>query len=70
MLKYKVGTLEAVMLILTIVIIHTILSLPRDILVITSSATILNLIYITAIALCIGYVIYRLLRNFPRFRYY
>ena len=70
MLKYKVGTLEAVMLILTIVIVHTILSLPRDILVITRSATILNLIYITAIALCIGYVIYRLLRNFPRFRYY
>ena len=70
MLKYKVGTLEAVMLILTIVIVHTILSLPRDILVITSSATILNLTYITAIALCIGYFIYRLLRNFPRSRYY
>lgn len=70
MSKYKVGTVEAVMLILTIVVIHTLLSLPRDILVVTGSATILNLVYITAIALCIAYLIYRLLRNFPRFRYY
>lgn len=65
MLKYKIGTVGAVMLMLTIVVAHTLLSLPRDILVVTGSATILNLIYITAIALCISYLIYRMLSNFP-----
>ena len=65
MLKYKIGTAGAVMLMLTIVVTHTLLSLPRDILVITGSATILNLIYITAIALCLAYLIYRMMHNFP-----
>ena len=70
MLKYKIGTIEAIMLILTIVVIHTLLSLPRDILAKTDSATILNLIYVTAIAICLAYFIFRLLQNFPRFRPY
>lgn len=65
MLKYKIGTVGAVMLMLTIVVAHTLLSLPRDILVVTGSATILNLIYITAITLCLAYLIYRMLSNFP-----
>lgn len=65
MLKSKIGTVEAVMLILTIVVTHTILSLPRNLLVVTKSATIINLIYISIIAIGLAYFIYRLLKNFP-----
>lgn len=65
MTSAKLNTTEAVMLILTIVVTHTILSLPRNILTITKSATIINLIYISIIAFVIGYFICRLLKNFP-----
>lgn len=60
----KINSLEAIMLILTIVVTHTILSLPRNILVFTKSATILNLIYVSILAILISYFIYRLLKNF------
>ena len=61
----KLNVLEAVMLILTIVVTHTILCLPRNILVLTKSATVINLIYISIIAILIGYFIYCLLKKFP-----
>jgi len=61
----KINVLEAIMLILTIVVTRTILSLPRNMLVLTKSATLLNLIYISIIAILISYFIYRLLSNFP-----
>lgn len=60
----KINTLEAITLILTIMVTHTISSLPRSILVFTKSSTIINLIYISIIAILIGYFIYRLLKNF------
>ncbi|MCI8273958.1 MAG: GerAB/ArcD/ProY family transporter [Clostridia bacterium] len=65
MLKSKIGTFEAIMLILTIVVTHTILSLPRNLLITTKSATIINLIYVSIIAIIISYLICKLLRNFP-----
>lgn len=65
MLKSKIGTLEAIMLILSIIVIHTILSLPRNILVSTKSASIINLIYVGIIVILISYLIFRLLKNFP-----
>ena len=65
MLNSKIGTVEAIMLILTIVISHTILSLPKTILSTTKSATIINLLYVSLIAIFLAYVIYRLLKNFP-----
>ena len=65
MSKSKIGTVEAIMIILTIIVAHTILSLPKNILTSMKSASILNLIYISIIVVAIGYVIYRLLRNFP-----
>ena len=65
MLKSKIGTVEAIMLILTIIVAHTILSLPKDILTSMKSASILNLIYVGIIAIIISYVIFRLLKNFP-----
>lgn len=61
----KIGTIEAIMLILCIVIIHTVLSLPRVILSSMKSASILNIIYVTIIALIFVYLIYRLFKRFP-----
>ena len=61
----KLNVLEAVMLILTIIVTHTILCLPRNILVLTKSATVINLIYVSIIAILISYFIYHLLKKFP-----
>lgn len=61
----KVGTIEAIMLILTIIITHTILSLPKRIITLTKSASILNLIYVGIIAVLLAYLIYKLIKSFP-----
>lgn len=60
----KLNTIDAIMLILTIVVTHTILSLPRNILLVTKSASIINLIYVSIITIIIAYIIFRLMRNF------
>lgn len=65
MSKSKIGTTEAIMLILTIIITHTILALPKRILSTMKSAAILNLLYVGIIAIFLAYLIYRLLKNFP-----
>ncbi len=65
MSKAKIGTVEAIMIILTIVVAHTILSLPRNILTSMKSASIINLIYVSIIVVILGYLIFRLLKNFP-----
>lgn len=65
MSKSKIGTTEAIMLILTIIITHTILALPKRILSTMKSATILNLLYVGIIAILLAYLIYRLLKRFP-----
>lgn len=64
MTKSKLGTLEAIMLILSIVVTHTILSLPREILVATKSATIINLIFVSIIAILFSYLVVKLIKNF------
>lgn len=61
----KIGTVEAIMLVLCIVIIHTVLSLPRVLLNSTKSAAILNIVYVTIIALLFVYLVYRLFKKFP-----
>lgn len=65
MLKSKIGTVEAIMLILTIVVTHTISTLPRELLVSTKSATLINLIYVSIIAVLLAYLVFRLLKIFP-----
>lgn len=65
MSKSKIGTVEAIMIILTAVVTHTILSLPNDILTSMKSASILNLIYVGIISIIIVYLICRLLKKFP-----
>ena len=64
MTKSKIGTLEAIMLVLTIIVTHTISSLPREILVSTKSATIINLIFVSTLAILFSYVVVRLMKNF------
>ena len=64
MLKSKIGTVEAIMLILTIVLTHTISTLPRELLVSTKSATLINLIYVSIIAVLLAYLVFRLLKIF------
>lgn len=65
MTKSKIGTAEAIMLVLTIIVTHTISSMPREILVSTKSATIINLIFVSILAIIISYFIVKLLKNFP-----
>ena len=65
MINYKIGTIEAIMLILTIVVAHSVLSMPTNILSSYKSASILNVIYVGIIAIIIAYFIYKLLKNFP-----
>lgn len=61
----KIGTTEAIMVILTVVISHTILSLPRELINVTKSATLLNIVFITIIAIFLAYLIYFFLKKFP-----
>ena len=65
MLKSKIGTVEAIMLVLTIIIVHTILSLPRDIVSAQKSASLLNLFYVSIISIIITLIVYKLFKNFP-----
>jgi spore germination protein (amino acid permease) len=65
MSKSKIGTLEAIMLVLTVVVAHTMLSMPRNILVSTKSATIINLIFVSILAIILSYFIVKLLKKFP-----
>ena len=64
MTKSKIGTTEAIMLVLTIIITHTISSLPRELLVSTKSATIINLIFVSFIAILFSYLVVKLMKNF------
>ena len=64
MTKSNIGTVEAIMVILSIVVTHTILSLPREIVVTTKSAAIINLIFVSILAILISYFIVKMLSNF------
>ena len=65
MFKSKLGTIEAVMLVLTIIVAHSVLSMPTNILSSYKSASILNVLYVSIFAIGISYIIYKLLKNFP-----
>lgn len=64
MTKSKIGTIEAIMLVLIIIVTHTISSLPREILVSTKSATIINLLFVSILAILFSYFIVKLMKNF------
>ena len=65
MSKSKIGTAEAVMMILTIVIAQSVLSLPANILTTFKSASILNLIFVGFLAILFSLLIFRLFKKFP-----
>ncbi len=60
----KITSKEAIFIILTVFVAHTLTSLPQNLISNTKSATILNLIYVGIIAIFLAYCIYRLLKNF------
>lgn len=64
MTKSKIGTLEAIMLVLIIIVTHTISSLPREILVSAKSATIINLLFVSILAILFSYLVVKLMKNF------
>ncbi len=64
MTKSKIGTIEAIMLVLTIIVTQTISSLPREILVSSKSATIINLIFVSTLAILFSYLMVKLMKNF------
>lgn len=70
MAEHKIGNIEAIALILTVMINHIILNLPKEIIHSTSSGAIINVLFITLIAFALVYLIGQLLKNFPRFRYF
>lgn len=61
----KINTREATALVLTVAVAHSLLELPKSLLVDQKSAVILNLIYISFIALGLVYLIYKLFKKFP-----
>ena len=62
---YKIGSIEAIFLVLTITINHIITNLPKALIAQTGSATLLNIVYLTIIILGIVFLISKLLKNFP-----
>lgn len=65
MADQKIGNWEAIALILTVIVNHIVLNLPKGIIASTSSGAIVNVIFISIIALLIAYLISELLKNFP-----
>ena len=61
----KIGTVEAVLIILLTMVIHTVFSLPKTLIENTKSSILLNLVYVTIVVLLFVFLLYRLLKNFP-----
>ena len=60
----KIGLIEAKKIVCIVTITNVLLNAPKNILKTTGSGAILNVIYITFLALALGYIIYLLFRNF------
>lgn len=60
----KIKTKEAIMLIVSIVVSHTIVTLPATIIKDSKSAAILNIVYVSILALLVAYLIYCLFKKF------
>ena len=65
MTKSKINTVEAILLILSVLAPFTVTALPKTILNETKSSSLLNIIYITIICLLIVSLIYKMLKQFP-----
>ena len=56
--KNKIGNREAIALIFTVMVNHTILSLCKDIVSSTGSSSLLNVVYISIIAILLAILIF------------
>lgn len=61
----KLNNFEAIAIILTITITHSILTLPKSIMTPVDSAALLNILYVGVLALTLTTIIYKLLNKFP-----
>lgn len=61
----KISTFEAISLVVTVFVSHLVVSLPRDLILTTKSATIINLIYVGIIAILFVLLICKLIKQFP-----
>lgn len=64
MSKEKIGKFEAIALILSVMINHIILNLPKALIGSNSSGAFINVVFISLVALLIVYLISKLLKNF------
>lgn len=62
----KIGNFEAIALILTVIVNHVVLNLPKNIIASTASSSIINVLFISIIAVLIGYFVCKLLERFPK----
>lgn len=67
MIKSKITTIEAIMLVLTIFLTPSILSLPKNLIDTTRSSILINIVYVTIIAVAIAILIFKLLKNFSSY---
>ena len=65
MTQTKLGTFESIMIILSIIVAHTVLSLPNVLVDSTKSSTLLNIIFISIIALIFVLFILKIFKKFP-----
>lgn len=63
----RLGKSEAIFLVLTIMVNHSILNLTKTIISSTNSSALINTIYISILAIILSYILYALLKNFPTF---
>lgn len=61
----KISNIEAIFFIMTVMMNHIIMNLPKSLLNVLGSATILNIIFIFIIILCIVYFICKVMKQFP-----
>lgn len=61
----KIGTFEAITLILSFIVAHTVLSLPKALVDTTKSATLINIIFVTILATAFVLIIANILKKFP-----
>ena len=61
----KLSNFEAIAIILTVTVTHSILTLPKSIMAPIGSASLLNIAYVSVLALILSIIVYKLLNKFP-----
>ena len=65
MTSSKFNVKEAISLVLVVAVAHSLLSLPKNLLEEQKSAVILNIIYVSILAILFSYLVYKLFKSFP-----